>query len=217
VQSILSEFRSGETPMTFENFENARTTLAAEARKADRAGDGNAAAAINIVRDKLEDLPMTGQNADLKALADKARASAKARFDALDADPAYKAAVNDSVAPDRFVQKFVTGGTRDGVAQMRANLAHDDTAVQTMGVSALDHLRDQARVGPGQSGNFAQAAFNKQLVALDPKLRSLVDPKTADQLGTLGNVTHYTQNQPRGSYVNNSNTAVALFGEHAAN
>lgn len=54
----LAELRDGG-PMTFETFENLRTNLAAEARKAERSGDGNAAMAVNIVRDALESLPMT--------------------------------------------------------------------------------------------------------------------------------------------------------------
>ncbi len=218
IQSILTEFRSGDTPMTFENFENARSILAAEARKAERAGDGNAAAAIGIVRDKLEDLPMTGGNKDLKALADKARSSAKARFDALDADPAYKAAVNDSVAPDQFVHKFVTGpsATRDNVARMSAFLGDDEVAKQTMAVAALDHLRKSAGVDPMGNGTFLQSGYNKARTALDPKLKYLVSPNTADQLEQLGNVARYTQFQPKGSYVNNSNTLVGALGEHAA-
>jgi hypothetical protein len=34
-------------------------------------------------------------------------------------------------------------------------------------------------------------------------------PETAQQVQTLGNVARYTQAQPRGSYVNNSNTFVS--------
>lgn len=216
VNSIMQEFRDGE-PMTFENFENLRTTLAAESRKAERSGDGNAAAAVNLVREHLEALPMPKAAEGVKQLADTARSSAKARFDALRADPAYKAAVSDSVAPDQFVRKFITGpsATRDGVAQMRENLKDNDTAAQTMGVATLDHLRDSAGVGPGGTGNFSQAMFNRHLQALSPKLNSLVDPATSEQLDTLGRVARYTQVQPRGSSVNNSNTAVALLAEHA--
>lgn len=211
----LQDLRDGG-PMTYETFENLRTNLAAEARKADRTGDGNAEAAVNIVRDSLESLPMTKETAAIKPLADAARSAAKARFDAIAADPAYKAVVNETVRPDDFTRKFIINGKRDDVATMRNNLSGNDTATQTMGVSAMDHLRDAAKIGPGSTENFSSAAFNKQLAALDPKLRSLVDPKTADQLSTLGNVARYTTNQPRGSFVNNSNTAVAMMAEQAA-
>lgn len=199
--------------MTFENFESLRTNLARVMRSSP---DGNQIAAAGVIRNAMEQLPLAPGAAKLKPLADTARTAAKTQFDALAADPAYKAAVNDSVPADRFINRFVLNAPRDDVATMRTNLAQDPTSLQTMGVAALDHLRDSAKIGPGGSGNFAQATFNKALAALDPKLRSLLDQKTADQLEQLGNVARYTQNQPRGSFVNNSNTAVALFGGHAA-
>ena len=74
---------------------------------------------------------------------------------------------------------LITGpsATRDGVALMRENLAHDPVATQTMGVAALDHLRGVSVIDVG--ADFRQGAFNKQLGALEPRLNSLVDPKTS--------------------------------------
>lgn len=215
VKKILAGLRRGE-PMTMENFENLRTMLASEGRKADRAGDGNAAAAVSLVRNALEDLPIEGQGANIKSLADAARSAAKARFDALRADPAYKAAVDETVPADRFVQRFVINGTRDNLATMRENLDGNQGALQTMGVAALDHLRDQARLNPNYEGNFAAASFNKALTQLSPKLSSLVTPATVEQLEKLGNVSRYVTAQPRGSYVNNSNTFTAQAAEYGA-
>ena len=218
INSLMQSFADG-APMTFENFENLRTTLAAAGRTAQRSGDGNAGAAVNIVRNQLENMPVDSDVASVKTLADQARSAAKARFDALRADPAYDAAVNDTVTPDRFVQRFVTGpsASRDGVATMQSNLADNPTALQTMGVAALDHLRRSAGIDDMGNGNFSQANFNKQLQQLGPRLPSLVNPETAGQLETLGNVARYTQSQPRGSFVNNSNTLVASAAEHAKN
>jgi len=201
--------------MTFENFESLRTNLARIQRSP--TADGNEKAAAGIIRSSMEQLPLAPGAASLKPLADTARAAAKAQFDAVKVDPAYNAAVTDSVAPDDFVRKYVIGGKRDDVATMRQNLADNPTATQTMGVAALDHLRDQAGVGPGGSGNFSQAAYNKYLQALQPKLGALVDPRTEETLEKLGNVARYTQAQPKGSYVNNSNTLVGALGEHALN
>jgi hypothetical protein len=210
----LNELRNGRQ-MTFEDFESLRSDAADAARTST---DGRQRAAAGIIRDQLEKMPLTAEAAKLKPLADTARSAAKTRFDALDADPAYEAAVHGSVPEDRFVQRFVTGpsATRNGVATMRTNLADNPTATQTMGVAALDHLRQSAGIDPMGNGNFGQASFNKALTALDPKLQSLVDPKTAEHLGTLGNVARYTQNQPRGSFVNNSNTLVGAIASHLA-
>lgn len=224
VAADLEAIRSGEVPMTFEQFENLRTNLAAEGRKADRAGDGNAAAAVNIVREALESLPMTGEAAALKPIADAARQAAKARFDRLRADPAYKAAAEDSVAmgepsalADDFVQKYVVKGKASNIDRMRETLADDAVVPEVMAAGALNYLKSKSGVNLyTNEGNFSQAGFNRALSELNPKLESLVGPQRAEQVRTLGNVARYTQAQPRGSFVNTSNTLVAAAKEKAA-
>lgn len=198
--------------MSFEKYEAMRTNLARVMRSSQ---DGNERAAAGVIRQQMEELPLTGDAARLKPLADQARSAARAQFQALDADPAYKAAVNDKVSPDRFVSRFIVNGNRDDVALMRQNLAHDPTAQQTMGVAALEHLRNSARVDDLYRGTFAQAGYNKTLQALDPKMSTLFSPKDAGDIRALGNVARNQQYQPAGSYVNNSNTAVTQMAEKA--
>ncbi len=214
VMSTLSRLAE-KGSMTFENFESLRTNLARIQRSL--AADGNEKAAAGVIRDAMEKLPLAPEAAGLKPLADQARAAARAQFDALRADPAYNAAVTESVAPDRFVNRFIINAPRDDVMLMRQNLAANERATQTMGVAALDHLRDTARLSPHYEGNFAAASFNKGLQALSPKISALVSPRTAEQLEKLGNVARYTTAQPRGSLVNNSNTAVAAAADYGAN
>lgn len=221
IAADLEGFRQGG-PMTFEDFENLRTNLAAEARKAERAGDGNAAGAINIVRSTLEDLPMTGETAQIKPLADAARKAAKTRFDKIKADPAYKAAINDpapigeqSAAADNFVANFVVKGKAANVAKMKAHLAEDPVAQQTMAAGVINYLKNKAGAD-SVTGNFSQAGYNRALAEIQPKIDSLFDAKTAQQIQALGNVAKYTQAQPRGSYVNNSNTFVAGLADQTA-
>lgn len=200
--------------MTFENYESLRTNLARIQRSI--TADGNEKAAAGVIREAMEQLPLAPEAASLKPLADQARASARAQFQAVDADPAYKAAVNETVPPDRFVSRFVIGAPRDAATLMQQNLAHDPAATQTMGVAALDHLRQAARIDADGNGNFSQAGYNKALQSLSPKLRALVPAKTAEQLESLGNVARYTQFQPRGSFVNNSNTTVSALASESA-
>lgn len=199
--------------MTFEQFEAMRTNLARTMRSS---SDGNERAAAGIIRQQMEQLPLTGETAQLKPLADAARSAARTQFSALDADPAYKAAVQEKVAPDDFVRRFVIGGKRDDVALMRDNLKDDPTAMQTIGVAAIDHLRDAAKVNADGTGSFTQAGFNKALRGLDPKIRYLFDPAHAETLEQLGNVARYTQEQPAGNFINNSKTFVASAAEHGA-
>lgn len=210
VRSLMDGIQNGDQPMNFQNFEELRTTLAAAARKAERAGDGNQAMAVSLVRNSLESLPMTGETAAIKPLADAARSAAKARFDLLGADPAYKAAVNDTVAPDDFIQKFVVGGKQGNLQAMQSNLADDPLAQQAIASGAVNWLKSKAGIDTRtNTGNFSQAGYNKGLAELTPRIGEIFTPETAQQVKTLGNVARYTQAQPRGSYVNNSNTFVS--------
>ena len=216
VKGDMEQFRSGG-PMTFEDFENMRTNLAAEGRKAERNGDGNAAGAINIVRTSLEQLPITGETATIKPLADAARSAAKARFDAIAADPAYKAAITDSAPAgepsalaDKFFAGYVTKGARANVQTMARNLANDPIAKQTIAAGTIDQLKAQMKADP-VAGTFTQNTYNSGLNALKPKLDSLVDGQTAQQLQAVGNFAKNAQIQPRGSFVNNSSTLVGAL------
>jgi hypothetical protein len=218
IKTQLERFKSGE-PMTFEQFEAMRTNLAAEIRKAERSGDGNAAQASSIVRQALEDLPMQGSAAaSLKPLADTARSLAKQRFDLLKKDPAYKAAVDDIVPADKFIDKFVINGVNKNISTMVQNLGKDSPAHQHMAAGTVNWLKDKAGI-VDETGNFSQAGYNKALKKLDDvkNLQEIFNPESASQLKTLGNVARYTQAQPRGAFVNNSNTLVGALAEKAAN
>jgi len=216
IKSQLERFKT--EPMTFEQFEAMRTNLAAEIRKAERTGDGNAAQASSIVRQALEDLPMQGSAAAaLKPLADSARSLAKQRFDMLKKDPAYKAAVDDIVPADKFIDKFVINGVNKNINTMVQNLGKDSPAHQHMAAGTVNWLKDKAGI-IDETGNFSQAGYNKALKKLDDvkNLQEIFNPEAASQLKTLGNVARYTQAQPRGAFVNNSNTLVGAMAEKAA-
>jgi hypothetical protein len=216
IRSQLERFKAGEQ-MTFEQFEAMRTNLAAEIRKAERTGDGNAATAASIVRDAMEQLPIQGEAAALKPLADKARTLARQRFDALKKDPAYKAAVDETVPADKFFDKYVIGGHNKNVNTMIETLGRDSPAHQHIKAGAINWLSDRAGIVDGK-GNFSQANYNKAIKRLDDvnNFGAIFDPETGLQLKTLGNVANYTQFQPRGAFVNNSNTLVGYLANKAA-
>jgi hypothetical protein len=113
------------------------------------------------------------------------------------------------------VQKFVINGTRDNVARMSDTMKGDETATQTLKVATLDHLRQAAGIDGSYNGNFSQAGFNKALRALEPKIGSLLDPQLAEHVQNLGDVARYSQLQPEGHFVNNSNTFTALAAHGA--
>lgn len=212
VMAFLDE-KAAAGGMTLEDFESLRTSLARIQRSA---ADGQERHAAGVIRRQIEEMPLQPGAEQLKGLADEARSAARNRFQALEADPAYKAAVNDSVTPDAFVQKFVVNGARDNVSRLSAAMQDDPAALQTLRVATIEHLRKAAGIDNGYNGNFTQAGFNKALQGLEPKLGFLLDPKTAETARNLGDVARYTQVQPKGSFVNNSNTFAAATAEKAA-
>jgi hypothetical protein len=216
IAADLKAFREGK-PMNFEEFEALRTNLAAEARKAERAGDGNREYAVGLIRQAMEALPLKGEAAALKPIADQARGLASARFDALKKDPAYKAAVNDTVPADKFFDKFVINGINKNINTMVETLGRDSVSHQHMRAGTINWLSDKAGIVDNRS-NFSQANYNKALKRLDDvnNFGAIFDPDSQLQLRTLGNVAAYTQFQPRGSFINNSGTLVGFLATKAA-
>jgi len=211
----VNAFKRGE-PMTFEQFEAMRTNLAAEMRKADRAGDGNAEFALGKVREALDDLPLTGETKELKVLADEARSAAKERFDTLDNDKAYKAAVNGKVEPDDFINKFVINGKKNDIDKMVNHLGVDSQAREVMAAGIVNWLKSKAGISADGNGAFSQKGFNKALESIDPKILNIVGPEVNQQLKALGNTARNIQERPAGGYVNESNTFVGALANKAA-
>jgi len=208
----LQSYRDGSS-MDFEQFESLRTNLATEIRKAERAGDGNKSFALGVVRDSLENLPLTGEAAKLKPLADAARKAAKERFDALKRDPAYSAAVDGKVAPENFIDTFVLSkgkGTEANVRQMMSALGKGTPEQQAVAAGLMDII---SRKSIDRQGNFSQAAYNDILKELEPKLLEVFDPNSAKHLKNLGEVARKVMAQPKGSFANNSNTFVASLSK----
>ena len=200
--------------MTFEDYLSGRRNLGDIARTHP---DGSVRKAASYMIEEFEKLPLKAEAAAQKPLADKARASARARFQMLEKDPAMKAAVDDSVPADKFIDKFVVNGVNKNIKTMVEHLGRDSPAHQHMAAGTINWLTDKAGIVDGQ-GNFTQAGYNKALKRLDDvkNVQEIFNPETASQLKTLGNVARYTQAQPRGAFVNNSNTLVGALAEKAS-
>jgi len=200
--------------MTFEDYLSGRRNLGDIARTHP---DGSVRKAASYMIEEFEKLPLKAEAAAQKPLADKARASARARFQMLEKDPAMKAAVDDSVPADKFIDKFVINGVNKNISTMVQNLGKDSPAHQHMAAGTVNWLTDKSGIVDG-NGNFSQAGYNKALKKLDDvkNLQEIFNPEAASQLKTLGNVARYTQAQPRGAFVNNSNTLVGAMADKAA-
>lgn len=204
---------ANDNNMTFEDYLSLRRNLGDIARTST---DGATRKAASYMIEELEKLPLQKEAASLKPLADQARKAARDRFVMLEKDPAYRAVVNDTVPADKFLETFVVKGHNKNVQAMVNHLGQDSVARQHMAAGTINFLRDRAGIVDGQ-GNFTQAGYNKALKILDDtnKMPLIFDGETATGLKTLGNVARYTQAQPRGAFVNNSNTLVGSLAEKA--
>lgn len=227
-RGIIDDVKESGGKMSLDDFEGYRTALANEARKAQISGDGNAVAAIGKVRDALESVEPLGASAQAKKLYDSARNLAKNRFAELEADPAYKAAVDDgspigqqSDLADRFADKYVLGGSKAALQRLRPKL--DDEGGHAVTSSAMNFLQTKAGINPDTgAGKFSNAGYNAGLTKITPKSQELLgDQDLIDNTRKIGNVANYTQNLSRGGYANTSHTFVAEkaaeIGEHATN
>ena len=208
----IKDYTEGKA-MNFNQFENLRTVLARETRKAQAANDGNAVHALTVVRSELEKMPLLNETGEAKVLADKARLLAKSQFDLLDKkrdtyNPLYADVMNGIADTKDFIPKLVfRSKNKDFVKTIETLGQGDPQAVQHLRSGALDYM---IRESTDASGNFLTGKFNKMVDNLDvnKKLDALFGPE-AKTIRSIANTGKLVEARPKGSFVNESNTAVA--------
>lgn len=219
VQGIIDDVKASGGKMSLDDFEGYRTALANESRKAQRAGDGNAVAAINKVRDVLEDTPPAGDSsAAAKAAYDKARGLAKARFDEMKNDPAYEAAVQDdtpagqlSDQAGKFGNKYVLNGVKANLQRLRAKL--DPEGQEAMTSAGYGVLQDKAGIAKGK---FVQNGYNTALNSMRTKgiaEELLGGADNVEDAAKLGRVARKAQTFSRGAAPNTSGTLTGALAK----
>jgi hypothetical protein len=208
----LNAYASGKE-MNFNQFENLRTQIARESRKADAAGDGNAVHALSLVREQLENLPLGKETAKLKPLADKARSLAKKDFDLERNNSLYKDVVNGKADTKDLVQKFLIGSKNKDFANTMELLKDNPIALENLKSGVLDYINQSATMA---NGNFSSATYGKLVKNLDEngKLKMLFG-SDAELIKQLQRTAQRVETTPSGSYVNSSNTFVSQMGERA--
>ena len=223
VSEVLDQMQSGQ-PLSFEQFENARTNLA----DVQRSGGSDAKAAA-IVRGQLENMPLSPEAAQLKGLADTARTAAKSRFDRIKQNPAYDAVVNDNVPKtsqglhvigmasplaDTFMDHYILGNgpnaSRAYVGRLQGIMANNPDFAPAVEGSALNKLRDAAGLDIYDNGNFKNASYRSARDAMDKKADVLMSPESAASTEQLKRVSGYVNDEPKDASVNRSNTALTL-------
>lgn len=215
IKSKIEAYEGGK-PMNFAQYENLRTQIARETRKAQKADDGNAVHALTLVRGELEKLPLIGETVEAKAIADKARATAKSEFDLLNRDsPAYNKVyadlVNGKTDTKDFIQSAVLRSKNKDFAKTM-ELFDDPTAKQHLRAGALDVIIKDAT---DASGNFKPARFAKAIENLDVnKKLDVLFGEEAQTLRKIAKTGQLIEARPAGAYVNESNTAGALVAQY---
>lgn len=217
IKDKIKAYQEGK-PMNFDQYENLRTQIAREGRKAEKAGDGNASHALSLVRGELEKLPLIGETTEAKVFADKARAAAKAEFDLVNTkNPAYNKVyadfANGKTDTKDFIQSAVLRSKNKDFAKTM-ELFDDPVAQQHLRAGALDIILKDAT---DTSGNFKPARFAKAIENLDvnKKLDALFGEE-AQTMRKIAKTGQLIEARPSGAFVNESNTAVAqMAGEYA--
>ena len=208
--------------MTFDDFENLRTNLADELRSN---ANGTARAAAWIVRDQLESVPLPANLQSIKPLADQARSLYKERMDVIRANPAYKAAVKEAASAEdafsqgeslnaaKFHDKYVKNATPEAFRRMKAELADNDLANQSIRAGEIENLK-QASGFKGEKGDFRPKGMSDYLFNQREKLRDVHGAeglKDLMEIDLLGSKIA----QPKSGVFNHSNTTSSTIAELA--
>jgi hypothetical protein len=203
----LEAYAGGSKQMNFNLFENLRSDLAADMRKADRAGDGVTKNVLSQVRDGLETMELKGEAQSLKGYADNARAAFKAEKDLEASNPLY-AKVKDGAADTKnFIPENIIRSKNKDFAKTMELIADNPQARQNLASGTLDWI---IRDSTDASGNISTAKFNKHIEAL--RLNKRLEPIFGEQavsLMDLVEVGRAIEARPRGAFVNESNTVPA--------
>lgn len=215
VRTLLNKAAQGEMPLTVDVAEQFKTRIGDLQRASNDMAERKA---LGLVRQALDDTPLqAGQEMGQESIDafNRARRLNRTYMGMVEKTPALQA-VRDGIEPDKFVQQFVVGnGQKANVADLSALqkiVRSDPEAMTAVKTQITSHLKKQALGGAADEvGNISQSRYNKALESIgDRKLSMFFTPDEVSQLKAIGRVASYEQFQPRGSAVNNSNTAGAL-------
>lgn len=143
-----------------------------------------------------------------------ARALAADRFSQHDQVPALSAVTSNRIAPDNLVNRFVTGGTTEGVQGLAQILQQADPQALAEMRSQLGGNLQTAGFGfnPGGDRTFAPQQYQRALAKLgDDKLGAVFSPDEIDTLHGIGRVGGYIGTEPAAGAVNRSNTGATVM------
>lgn len=235
VATTMNRVATGEIPLTVEIAEQIKTRIGQLQRGA---SDGNARYALGLVRQALDDAPlrpaqqvnpgnmpavpgtvppspMTVGRESIDAF-NAARQAARGRFSWQESSPVIGRALEGANA-DTFVAQNVISKAAgfDDVARAAEVINATPAARESVRTAIVQHLKGAAvgRGGETATGNFSGNRFTAALKDIgDRKLGLFFDADEIETLKAMSRAGSAEVFQPRGSAVNNSNTAAGVAG-----
>ena len=230
-----------EREMNFNQFENLRTQLATASRAST---DGNVRNALSHIRDALEELPLKGENAEQKAVADQARNLFKTQKQLItpptknkpnpNYNKAYALAYDDPRTPEEiekliphpnaknFFKTLVTNdkASQSDISRLINLVGEGSKSHHELIAGLVDHLKSNAGVvntESGEVGSISQKTLNKELNNLSGKLDLAVGSEAANRLRNIGDVARLSEHvkNAEGGNANVSQTAITSEREAA--
>jgi hypothetical protein len=223
-------------PFDVNTIDSLKTVLATASRNT---RDGNVKSAIAAVRDALEGaqpsatrnatgstLPIAGAQGARLAGADAARdaisAEALGRFDAARSAARQRRVWQESAPfieealegadPIKYTQKHVINAEYANLQKLRSELKNDPESVAAVRKQLVSYIMERGKAD-SDTVKFSSAGMKGAIDQLgERKLRLFFDAKEIQQIKSAINVARYSQSQPIGSAVNNSNSAAMLIG-----
>jgi hypothetical protein len=148
-------------------------------------------------------------------LIDRARQATRAAYAFEESSPLVRSALSEgaSADPARLAQRFIINGTPGEAAEVARSLTPQGRQVARDALAT--HIKRKALSGAAdETGKVSQKALNSALHAIGrEKLGLFFTPDEVEQLQRIGRVASYTQAQPAGSAVNNSNSGAMMVGK----
>jgi len=233
VEQHLNRIARGEVPFTVDYAEQLKTAIGNLQRGA---SDGQTRMALGVVRRALDDTPLMpaptvnpgnlpiapgavppspavmGQQS-IDAF-NQARQAARQRFQWQESSPAIGRAL-DGANADTFIQQNILSKAAgfEGVARVAETINANPAAREAVRTSIVQSLKDSAigKGGTSQTGNFSGRGMEAALKDIgDRKLGLFFDPAEIETLKAMARTGSFEVFQPRGSAVNNSNSAAGI-------
>jgi len=148
---------------------------------------------------------------EAQALAQQARAAAKARFDQIDATPSLSAAIK-GVQPDQFIQKYVMNGNIGEIQNMMSVLQKQSPeAVTALQNQVMAMIKGAATKNRGDNTTMSENVLNNFVndPYMSQRLEAVLGPEKMGQFRQLHDVMQNALHAPGTAFVNRSNTASA--------